>query len=152
MAAPPSEAESKVAELTKTRKDLVAGGFKDKHFNWGSLLLGLGVAIAIEGARACKSAHDCSSEVDSPLRGVYAYKAYVVDASGLYSLITVTSGRCIVTHWICPSSTHRPGEHLHSHREALSGAAPLRWGCDRRSLGACHLHKCCTVTSPVSLL
>lgn len=49
-AAAPTEAEKKVEELAKERKELVAGGFRDKHFNWGSLLLGLGVAISIEGA------------------------------------------------------------------------------------------------------
>lgn len=31
------------------RKELVKGGFKDRHFNWGSLLLGLGVLIGVEG-------------------------------------------------------------------------------------------------------
>lgn len=33
----------------QTRKELTKGGYRDKHWNWGSLLLGLGVLIAIEG-------------------------------------------------------------------------------------------------------
>ena len=37
------------AAAWQERKALVAGGFRDKHSNWGSLLLALGVAIAIEG-------------------------------------------------------------------------------------------------------
>jgi hypothetical protein len=32
------------------RKDLVAGGYRDKHFWWGAVLLGGGVFFAIEGA------------------------------------------------------------------------------------------------------
>lgn len=32
------------------RKELVAGGYRDKHFWWGSVLLGGGVLIAVEGA------------------------------------------------------------------------------------------------------
>jgi len=35
--------------LEENRKALIKGNFKDRHFNWGSLLLGLGVLIAIEG-------------------------------------------------------------------------------------------------------
>lgn len=31
------------------RKELIAGGFRDKHFVWGSILLASGVGIAIEG-------------------------------------------------------------------------------------------------------
>lgn len=31
------------------RKELVAGGYRDKHYLWGALLLGGGVTIAIEG-------------------------------------------------------------------------------------------------------
>lgn len=31
------------------RKQLVAGGYRDRHFNAGSWLLGAGVVIAIEG-------------------------------------------------------------------------------------------------------
>lgn len=33
----------------QTRKELVKGNFRETHWNWGSLLLGLGVLIAIEG-------------------------------------------------------------------------------------------------------
>jgi len=32
------------------RKDLVAGGYRDKHFVWGSILLGGGVLFAVEGS------------------------------------------------------------------------------------------------------
>jgi hypothetical protein len=32
------------------RKDLVAGGYRDKHFWWGSVLLGGGILVAVEGA------------------------------------------------------------------------------------------------------
>lgn len=38
-----------VLECGQTRKALTKGGYRDKHWNWGSLLLGLGVLIAIEG-------------------------------------------------------------------------------------------------------
>jgi hypothetical protein len=31
------------------RKDLIAGNYRDKHWQWGSLLLASGVGIAIEG-------------------------------------------------------------------------------------------------------
>lgn len=31
------------------RKELIAGGFRDKHWLWGSVLLASGVGIAIEG-------------------------------------------------------------------------------------------------------
>jgi hypothetical protein len=41
--------EREIAELEKTRKELTQGKFKDKHWNWGSLLLGLGVVIGIAG-------------------------------------------------------------------------------------------------------
>ena len=33
----------------QTRKELTQGKVKDKHWNWGSLLLGLGVVIGIAG-------------------------------------------------------------------------------------------------------
>ena len=33
----------------QTRKELVKGNYREVHWNWGSLLLGLGVLIAIEG-------------------------------------------------------------------------------------------------------
>jgi uncharacterized membrane protein len=35
--------------LLQDRKSLTKGGFRDRHWNWGSLLLGVGVLIAIEG-------------------------------------------------------------------------------------------------------
>lgn len=40
---------AQIDELTKTRKTLSAGGFRDLHYNLGSLLLGAGVLFAIEG-------------------------------------------------------------------------------------------------------
>jgi hypothetical protein len=43
------ETASKIDELAATRKELVAGGYKDKHNNVGSLLLAFGVALAVEG-------------------------------------------------------------------------------------------------------
>ena len=49
-ARPPSPAlDAQIASLEATRKDLIKGNFRDKHHNWGSLLLALGVLIAIEG-------------------------------------------------------------------------------------------------------
>jgi hypothetical protein len=54
-AAPPAlsaadaEVQSRIEALGDERKALLADGVRDKHFNWGSLLLALGVAIAIEG-------------------------------------------------------------------------------------------------------
>ena len=35
--------------LTQERKDLIAGNYRDKHWQWSSMLLAGGVAIAIEG-------------------------------------------------------------------------------------------------------
>ena len=49
VAAAASEAGKKIAELTATRKELIAGKFKDKHANMGSLLLAMGVALSVEG-------------------------------------------------------------------------------------------------------
>ena len=47
---PPSEAGSRIAELEAKRKELTAGGnLKEKHNNWGSVLLGLGVTFAVLG-------------------------------------------------------------------------------------------------------
>ena len=43
------ETESKIAELTATRKELIAGGFKDKHSNAGYFLLAFGTMLAVEG-------------------------------------------------------------------------------------------------------
>ena len=48
-AAVPTEADAKISALAEERKELIAGGFRDRHSNWGSLLLALGVLIAIEG-------------------------------------------------------------------------------------------------------
>ena len=44
-----SELEAKIAELTATRKDLASNDFRDKHYQVGSVVLGLGTAFAIEG-------------------------------------------------------------------------------------------------------
>ena len=44
-----AETRAKIGELTATRKELVAGGFKDKHANWGSMILAFGVTLAVEG-------------------------------------------------------------------------------------------------------
>ncbi|KAI4979216.1 hypothetical protein ZWY2020_015969 [Hordeum vulgare] len=55
-AAPPrppaakSPTEIKIDELSEERKKLVKGGFRDRHFNAGSILLGLGVTEAVGGA------------------------------------------------------------------------------------------------------
>ena len=35
--------------IVQARKELLKGNFREVHWNWGSLLLGLGVLIAIEG-------------------------------------------------------------------------------------------------------
>jgi hypothetical protein len=35
---------------TQERKELVAGGYRDKHHMWGSIILASGVGMAIEGA------------------------------------------------------------------------------------------------------
>lgn len=43
-------AGEKIAELEALRKELNKGGsLKDKHFNWGSVLLGGGVTFSIAG-------------------------------------------------------------------------------------------------------
>jgi hypothetical protein len=44
-----AQASLRVDELTAERKALLASGVREQHFNWGSLLLGLGVLIAVEG-------------------------------------------------------------------------------------------------------
>ena len=56
---PPSPLDGQISELEAERKALIASGARDKHFNWGSLLLALGVLIAVEGPantylRTCK--------------------------------------------------------------------------------------------------
>lgn len=52
-AQPPSAATAallaQVESLTAERKQLLADGVKDKHFSWGSLLLGLGVLSGVAG-------------------------------------------------------------------------------------------------------
>eukprot|EP00897_Mesotaenium_endlicherianum_P007560 jgi/Mesen1/6832/ME000351S05949 len=48
--APPSETELAIKALTEERKDLVKQGFRDRHFNIGSVLLGSGVVFSIAGA------------------------------------------------------------------------------------------------------
>jgi hypothetical protein len=52
-AAAPTAAEkeltAQIEALNAERKELMAESPREKHFNWGSLLLALGVAIAIEG-------------------------------------------------------------------------------------------------------
>ena len=39
-----------VLESMQERKVLVKGGFRDRHFNWGSILLGTGVLFSVSGA------------------------------------------------------------------------------------------------------
>ncbi|GAB4815183.1 hypothetical protein N2152v2_002229 [Parachlorella kessleri] len=46
---PASPLESEVKALEQERKQLIQSKPAEKHFNWGSLLLGIGVAISIEG-------------------------------------------------------------------------------------------------------
>lgn len=48
--APKSPAEIKIDELTEERKKLLKGSFRDRHFNAGSILLGLGVLESVGGA------------------------------------------------------------------------------------------------------
>uniref|UniRef100_A0ACD5TBX8 Uncharacterized protein n=1 Tax=Avena sativa TaxID=4498 RepID=A0ACD5TBX8_AVESA len=48
--APKSPTEIKIDELTEERKKLVKGSFRDRHFNAGSILLGLGVTESVGGA------------------------------------------------------------------------------------------------------
>ncbi|XP_020571963.1 uncharacterized protein LOC110018846 [Phalaenopsis equestris] len=53
--APPPQTESSSVErkmllLTEERKELLKGGFRDRHFNAGSILLGFGVFEAVGGA------------------------------------------------------------------------------------------------------
>jgi len=47
--APPSPLDGQIKALEKDRKELVAGGYRDKHYWWGVILLGSGVTIAVEG-------------------------------------------------------------------------------------------------------
>ncbi|CAL4890354.1 unnamed protein product [Urochloa decumbens] len=48
--APKSPVEIKIDELTEERKKLLKGSFRDRHFNAGSILLGLGVLESVGGA------------------------------------------------------------------------------------------------------
>ncbi|KAJ6831459.1 uncharacterized protein M6B38_349040 [Iris pallida] len=48
--APPlSPVEKKIKQLTEERKVLLKGGYRDRHFNAGSILLGFGVLEAVGG-------------------------------------------------------------------------------------------------------
>lgn len=49
-ARPPSPLDAQITALEQERKSLISGNFRDKHSVWGSLLLAMGVGIAIEGA------------------------------------------------------------------------------------------------------
>ena len=51
LSAADAETTARIVALGDERKALIAEGVRDKHFNWGSLLLALGVAIAIEVRR-----------------------------------------------------------------------------------------------------
>merc|ERR1711904_148592 len=44
-----SPIQTQIESLTEERKKLVAGKFRDKHFVWGSLILGSGVTFTLEG-------------------------------------------------------------------------------------------------------
>lgn len=44
-----SPLDAQIAELSATRKELVAGGFRDRHHDWGNLLLSLGVMTSVAG-------------------------------------------------------------------------------------------------------
>eukprot|EP00210_Caulerpa_lentillifera_P000825 g798.t1 len=46
---PKSPLNAKIAELELNRKELTAGGFRDRHFNLGSILLGGGIFTAVFG-------------------------------------------------------------------------------------------------------
>jgi len=44
-----SELDSQIDALTAARKELAGGSFRDKHYQAGALVLGLGTSFAIEG-------------------------------------------------------------------------------------------------------
>uniref|UniRef100_A0A7N0T4J4 Uncharacterized protein n=1 Tax=Kalanchoe fedtschenkoi TaxID=63787 RepID=A0A7N0T4J4_KALFE len=46
---PPSPIEAQIQQLSQTRKELVKGGYRDRHFNAGSILLGFGVFESVGG-------------------------------------------------------------------------------------------------------
>ncbi|KAI0493929.1 hypothetical protein KFK09_024056 [Dendrobium nobile] len=45
-----SSVERKISQLSEERKELLKGGFRDRHFNAGSILLGFGVFESVGGA------------------------------------------------------------------------------------------------------
>lgn len=45
----PSPIDTKIQQLTEERKELIKGGYRDKHFNAGSILLGFGVLESVGG-------------------------------------------------------------------------------------------------------
>lgn len=47
--APPSPVEQQIQKLTEERKVLLKGGYRDRHFNAGSILLAFGVLEAVGG-------------------------------------------------------------------------------------------------------
>lgn len=47
---PPPPQAAKIEELKETRKIMMKAGYRDKHFNTGSILLGTGILFSIEGA------------------------------------------------------------------------------------------------------
>ncbi|KAK3435296.1 hypothetical protein EUGRSUZ_D02642 [Eucalyptus grandis] len=48
-APPPSPVELKIRQLTEERKELIKGGYRDRHFNAGSILLAFGVFESVGG-------------------------------------------------------------------------------------------------------
>ncbi|KAK3257626.1 hypothetical protein CYMTET_33295 [Cymbomonas tetramitiformis] len=46
---PAPELESQIEALSATRKELVAGNYREKHYNFGNLLLSLGVLTSVAG-------------------------------------------------------------------------------------------------------
>ncbi|KAF8033559.1 hypothetical protein BT93_D2221 [Corymbia citriodora subsp. variegata] len=48
-APPPSPVQLKIQQLTEERKELIKGGYKDRHFNAGSILLAFGVFESVGG-------------------------------------------------------------------------------------------------------
>mmetsp|Transcript_10433 Transcript_10433/g.33726 ORF Transcript_10433/g.33726 Transcript_10433/m.33726 type:complete len:302 (+) Transcript_10433:208-1113(+) len=45
----PPEIQKQIDALAVERKELVAGDFKNRHTNWGNILLAIGVLISVEG-------------------------------------------------------------------------------------------------------
>eukprot|EP00951_Prasinocladus_malaysianus_P007821 scaffold56300_cov39-Prasinocladus_malaysianus.AAC.1 len=46
---PSSPLDGEIQALEDERKSLAKGNYRDRHNNWGSLLLGMGVLLAVEG-------------------------------------------------------------------------------------------------------